>query len=179
MLWDSSRMVYPPKAIANFFLDKAKTEGKKLTPLQVIKLVFIAHGWHLGLTGNKLVSETPQAWQYGPVFPSLYKEFRRFGDEPIRGYAKEVVGYSTERIVAPPSRIDDVKLCKLLDQVWDEYGKFSGTQLSTLTHQRDSPWEITWTELDAKDEKEVEIPEFLIKDYYAKLRLDNAGPRSN
>ena len=168
-------MAYAPKAIANYFLDKAEAEGKQLTPLQVIKLVFIAHGWHLGLTGNGLVTEAPQAWRYGPVFPSLYKEFRVFGNEPITRPAKSVADYSfTQRPVEPPSHTRDAKLCRFLDQVWDQYGAFSGTQLSTLTHQRDTPWEITWNELNAKDNKEVEIPEFLMKDYYAKLRPSDA-----
>jgi uncharacterized phage-associated protein len=30
-----------------------------------------------------------------------------------------------------------------MDQVWKVYGKYTGIQLSTLTHQRGTPWEIT------------------------------------
>src|SRR5687767_12203236 len=76
-------MTYDPKSIANYFIDLAAAEGKKLTPLQLIKLVYIAHGWYLGLTGKPLINESPQAWQYGPVIPSLYHALKIHGNDAV------------------------------------------------------------------------------------------------
>ena len=76
-------MAYEAKAIANYFLEKAKAEGNSLTPMQVQKLVYFAHGWYLGLFGEPLIKESVQAWSYGPVIPSLYQEFKRFGNQGI------------------------------------------------------------------------------------------------
>lgn len=61
---------YESKAIANFFLQR-----QRLTQVRLHKLVYFAHGWHLGLNRGPLLDEAIQAWRYGPVVPSLYEEF--------------------------------------------------------------------------------------------------------
>lgn len=170
-------MAFDPKAIANFFVRCAADERKQLTPLQAIKLVFIAHGWYLGLTEKPLVSEPPQAWKYGPVFPSLYQEFRGYGDGPITSPATTFTADYSLEIVPPPSRSEQEPLCKFLEQVYAQYGKFSGTQLSTLTHQEGSPWYKAWHELGGKHKKNFPIPQDLITEYYKQLRVRNAQSR--
>ena len=76
-------MAEAPETIANYFISKALADGIKLTLLQLIKLVYLAHGWHLGLTGRPLISETVQAWKYGPVIKSLYDRFKRYDSQPL------------------------------------------------------------------------------------------------
>lgn len=45
---------YTPQHVANFFLDRAEEEGFPLTQLKLMKLVYIAYGWHLAITGEAL-----------------------------------------------------------------------------------------------------------------------------
>nr|WP_256351506.1 type II toxin-antitoxin system antitoxin SocA domain-containing protein [Pseudomonas gingeri] len=47
------------------------------------KLVYYSHGWHAGYTDQPLINEAVETWQYGPVIPSLYHEFKRFGSGEI------------------------------------------------------------------------------------------------
>ena len=80
-------MGYSAFAVANYFLRLGRDSGEEITPLKIQKLVYIAHGYHLAFTasdnspnGLPLVDdEFAEAWQYGPVFPSLYHHFKRFG----------------------------------------------------------------------------------------------------
>jgi len=65
-------------AVANYFITKANDEGTELTPMKLIKLVYIAHGWHLGLKNESLIDEGVQAWKYGPVIKSVYDEFKGY-----------------------------------------------------------------------------------------------------
>jgi uncharacterized phage-associated protein len=79
-------MPYSAIKVANEFLRLAKADNplRYLTPLQLIKLVYIAHGWSLHyFPETPLLIEIPQAWQYGPVVPSLYSAVRRYGSSPI------------------------------------------------------------------------------------------------
>ena len=61
------RARYTAQAIANFFLWQ-----EQITQMKLHKLLYYAAGWHLGFTGEPLFDEDIEAWQYGPVVPSIY-----------------------------------------------------------------------------------------------------------
>ncbi|MCB0375635.1 MAG: DUF4065 domain-containing protein, partial [Sinomicrobium sp.] len=75
--------MYNPVIVANYFLSKYGVDYH-ITPMKLVKLVYIAHGWHLGITDNALIDENPEAWKYGPVIPRIYHEFKKFGKNPIK-----------------------------------------------------------------------------------------------
>jgi len=77
-------MAYPAKSIANELLSLAHTRGiSDVTPMKLQKLVYYAHGWWFGATGEPLIEEQIEAWQYGPVVPSLYEATKNFGNQSI------------------------------------------------------------------------------------------------
>lgn len=163
-------MGYTAKAIANHFLDFGRTRGSKISPLKIQKLVYISHGWHLALSGGKpLVSdEYVEAWQYGPVFPSVYHEFKHYGASPILDYATDYKLVKRKfKLVTPRVETDDVNAVALLGRIWKVYGRFSGTQLSGMTHAPGTPWAIVWNE--NKDMRNVHIPNELICKHYLRL----------
>jgi uncharacterized phage-associated protein len=99
--------------------------------MQVLKLVYIAHGWHLGVYGRPLVNEPIEAWKYGPVIPSLYHEYKRYGSSVIKnGSSKSPAGFDSEEK-------------STIEQVWKGYGGRTGISLSSLTHEPGTPWSIT------------------------------------
>jgi len=129
-------------AIANEFLRR----GIPLTQMQLQKLVYLSHGWTLGLTGQPLTAEQPEAWDYGPVYTDLYDHTKLFGRAPI---AREVTPdddeparfFGRSRGHAKPyhAQLNPTER-SIVDQVWARYGRLSGAQLSTLTHQPGTPW---------------------------------------
>lgn len=146
--------------VANRFLALAGECGDALTPMQVLKLVYIAHGWMLGLHGRPLISEEVQAWQYGPVIPELYNSIRNFRSQPVTGNVRGGNGV-----------LDDQEQ-SIVRQVYDIYGKKSGPALSRLTHQHGSPWQLVYRPGSFGDV----IPNDLIEDHYATLaRRANAA----
>ena len=166
-------MTYTPSHIANFMLDRAEREGRPISQMKLLKLVYIAYGWVLATLDKKLFDEPIYAWQHGPVIRSLYDEFKHYGRDPISGRS---VSFDLETfdMTEPRVRSDDSKVLTVLDKVWDVYKGFSAWSLRNKTHEPGTPWSQTY---DA-DIRDAEIPDELIKPHFeAKIRtiLDNVA----
>ena len=140
--------------VANRFLALADERGDALTPMQILKLVYIAHGWMLGLYGRPLIKEDVQAWQYGPVIPKLYNAMRHFRSSPVVG------PLSTKSAEALDGEEDDI-----VKQVYSLYGEKSGPALSRLTHAKGTPWDVTYQDGIFG----LVIPTDIIEDHYRRL----------
>lgn len=136
-------MPYTPQHIANFFLERASDEGRDIDQLKLMKLVYIAYGWVLALTGKRLFREPIQAWQHGPVIRSLYDEFKHFGRRPISSRATEF-DFETFDMSEPEIPSSDEETRLILDKVWAAYRRFSGWQLREKTHEQGTPWSIVY-----------------------------------
>jgi uncharacterized phage-associated protein len=134
--------MYSPKSIANYFLDLARASGESITPMKLQKLVYYAHGWYAGQMGKPLINEAVEAWQYGPVIPSLYHEFKQFGASVITRKACEFDGSKFQEVSLP----EDPSIRKFLENIWGSYGRYTGITLSEMTHATGSPWDTTWNE---------------------------------
>jgi uncharacterized phage-associated protein len=154
-----------PIAVANFFIQKSIDTGKPITPMKLVKLVYIAHGWHLGLTGDSLLPEAAQAWKYGPVIPSVYHAVKHYENsyvaelqacpvDPSKGFGWEYP------IITNP------KIISFLEEIWSSYKDFTALQLSAMTHQIATPWYRTWYERGGKDSMGVPIANDLIEEHY-------------
>jgi uncharacterized phage-associated protein len=143
-----------PKHVAEYFLYLADAEKRTLTPMQVLKLVYIAHGWQLGFYGRPLVNESVEAWQYGPVIPSLYHRYKCYGSNPIEECPAE-----------KPNGFTPQEEGNTIEQVWKGYGQRSGISLSSLTHEPGTPWDITVKQSGLG----AVISNDLIEDYYRRL----------
>lgn len=155
-------MPYSAIKVANEFLRIASQENppRMLTPLQLIKLVYIAHGWSLVYGPTPLLNEPIQAWQYGPVVPSLYHATKHFRSSPI---TTMIAGDTDAQALSPESRA-------LIKTVYDSYGRYSGVQLSNMTHQPNAPWSMVWHQSG----QNAIIPDEIILRHYVDLR-DNRG----
>jgi len=134
---------YPPKAIANAFLQRAFNDKKKIEHLKLQKLVYLAQGYYLALSGGvPLVNEAFEAWDYGPVCRNLYTEFRDFGKSPINRLATEL-DWDAEEWLPVPVPADDAGATKVIDFVYKTYIDKSAFALSDMTHQAGWAWEKT------------------------------------
>lgn len=123
---------------------------RKMTPLILNKLVFFAHGWKLGITGEPLIDdESVQAWKYGPVWPSVYQEFKEYEGRSIRS-----LGMDYSNILK-----DDLEYINFSIQA---YSDFKPYELVSITHIDGSPWEQVYE----NGIKSIKIPNNIIKNYY-------------
>ena len=145
------------RQIANWYLLRAFRDGLKPSVMTLLKLTFIAHGWHLAMRGQPLFGNRIEAWRYGPVIPEVYHAFRQQGIYP----ASHLHNYPTE--VEPQCE-------NLLEQVHKIYGHMSPARLSELTHVAGGPWHIA-TQVGGNY---AYIPNDLIKLHYVNKRLVEA-----
>lgn len=132
-------------AVANFFIQKSLDTGVEVTPMKLLKLVYIAHGWSLGLLNEPLIDEAVEAWTYGPVIPSLYHELKGYGRERV---TKLVTNFEWNNLIhgfsTPVIPEEDTRTRTLLENVWQAYGiSYSGLYLSAITHKPGTPWSLT------------------------------------
>ena len=169
-------------AIANYFLEKATMANRghhDLSPMKAQKLTWFAHGWYFGLADKPLVEdEQVEAWDWGPVFPSLYHSTKKFGNSPIKEKIRQSAwdGWSprARQCVEPEvgevfERAADVE--PLLDRVWELYGKHSASRLSNSTHEPGTPWRQVFDrylkEYGENPPRGTDIPRDVIRRYFA------------
>src|SRR5689334_22079254 len=144
---------YTPLALANYFLEA----HPPIDHMKLQKLVYCAHGWWLASQQRTpLVTERPQVWKFGPVFPSLYRALRTFGAQPISGPQSRAP-------FEDPPRVDqhDDLVRRLLEWVWNRYGHLSALALSDMTHKPGTAWYIV------AQENNFNVPEgFEIEDRF-------------
>ncbi|KAA6206042.1 MAG: DUF4065 domain-containing protein [Candidatus Tokpelaia sp.] len=148
------------RAIANYLLDEAlKRNITDITPMKLLKLVFLAHGWSYAFATVPLVRQQPQAWQYGPVYPEIYDAIRKYGSAIVTGRIEnKETGLPYEADLSAGQK-------DVVDKVLRTYGKRAAFELSNITHQPNSPWSRA---IDSAGVYGV-IPAEIMKTYYQNL----------
>lgn len=116
--------------VANLFIKKHGSD-LYLTNLKLNKLVYFAQVETLRATGDVLFLDDIQAWKYGPVEPSVYAVFRKFG----RGRIEETSG------AVASSADGGIDLAsKIIDRVAASYGYMAAFELVEYSHRSGSAW---------------------------------------
>lgn len=144
-------------SVANEFIRLGKEEENFFTPMQLLKLVYIAHGFMLGFFNKPLINENVEAWKYGPVIPDLYQKVKSYGKDKIKN---EISSWS---VFSHRPLSEEEK--SVIHFVYKKYGRLDGVHLSMITHQKNTPWSDIFTHEGWGDV----IPNELIRNHYAHL----------
>ncbi len=128
---------HDPRAIANKLLEISKLKNIDVSMMKLIKLVFFAHGWMLGITGKPLSHEAAEAWQYGPVFRSLYQSLPYQGASLVTAPIRNIFGGQPFHAEFSNDEVN------LMNRIVDVYGSLGAFALSDITHEAGSPWHLT------------------------------------
>ncbi|WP_209018555.1 Panacea domain-containing protein [Endobacterium cereale] len=102
--------------------------GWRLSNLQLQKLLYLADMNFVGATGERLVDEDFEAWDYGPVLPSLYHRCKSFGSKSVPD-----VFWGVGSIAGRPE-------AEMLDTAWENLKSQSPGQLVENTHWDQGAW---------------------------------------
>ena len=168
---------YSAKAVANSLIEKCEEMSiSDVTPMKLQKLLYFAQAWHLAFLDAPLFKEDIQAWEWGPVIPEIYSEFRSYGNQPIDRKALELRWVDGEMIVDYPKMDStDEDANEILQNVLNVYGRLSAIQLSNITHAKETPWSIVASNYPSYLPRGLQIPNELIRDVFKKMSEDGAA----
>lgn len=158
-------MPYTAASVANAFLSRAFRDKKRVSPMKIQKLLYIAHGYALVECKEPMLDEVFEAWKFGPVLSSLYHECKNYGAGQITQYLKDIDPETGETSPAPLP--DDDNLTDIIDFVWRTYGGDSAISLSDWTHVKGGPWDQV-TQGGTRIFRHQDVPNKLIKEYFEK-----------
>ena len=130
-----SNKTYSAHDVARYFLAMTDPESNDVSNMKLQKLCYYAQGIVSAMRGSPLFSERIEAWDHGPVVPSLYQEYRNNGSSPIP-VMQDFDG---------PMLDDSDK--KALKDIYDYYAQFSAWRLRNMTHD-ERPWSDAYQRVD-------------------------------
>ena len=138
---------YSAKAFANTLLDWAEELDVQVTPLKLQKLLFFVHADYMCRFDHPLISDEFEAWNYGPVVPGVYAQFKEFSRQPItkRAVTFNPITCSSSVLAA---QLDEV----ITDRVRSIFALYIGVDaglLSALSHRAGGPWHLAFEQFEA------------------------------
>jgi uncharacterized phage-associated protein len=112
--------------LAKWFVNRAaRDEDRDVDPMKLQKLLYLAQSQYVYCYSSRLVVEPTQAWEYGPVVGTVYREYRTFDDGPIHQDLADNGPWTALRS----------EVVEAMESTWQSFSRFSGWELSVMTHE--------------------------------------------
>jgi len=129
--------------IANELVAAGSRAGRTFDQIQLQKLVYVAHGWCLAMTGEPLTGDRPEAWDVGPMYRRLAEALRSKGRNPILQAIRIPLPFAPTWGHQIRNEMEELEL-DLIRRVSRQYGRLSPSQLAVLTRGDTTPWSIVY-----------------------------------
>ena len=107
---------------ANYILYLYSDIVSDISNMKLNKLLYFIYGYYYKETGELLFDETFEAWEHGPIVPSVYNKYKSYENKPIKDY----------------DSISNIKVFKkynhVISDVMREFGNMTPSQLRNKTH---------------------------------------------
>lgn len=149
------------REFAKYLVALAKKQEIPLNFTKLQKLTYICDGVMLA-AGNNYINENCCVWDYGPVYPKIYKWYERNWDKRIT---------LDDVKVEDKTFIEENKINELMNKILKAFENTTASQLSAWTHKPGSPWAIAkahggmYSKIDKKD----------ISEYFAGININETN----
>lgn len=128
--------------------------GDSLTSLELHKILYLLHMYHLGRLGKPLIAkEAFEAWKYSPTLPKIHKRIFNFGSSTI----PHNIFYKDELIPK-----EDSEAYKTIREILTKLMKIPLSKLSSLVRHPNGAWKKHYK----KGAMNIQIPDEEIKQEY-------------
>lgn len=115
--------------IAAYVINKARELGYPVSNLKLQKILYYLQGGFTAKYNRPLFNEDIEAWQLGPVVPSIYFNYRSYAAANI----------PVQEIVVPKLTEEEFSF---VDDIINRVVQLTPSELVTATHEED-PWKRT------------------------------------
>lgn len=140
---EGNRMAYNVMDIARFVVNYCNKKGYEISNLKLQKLLYFIQADYLSDDRSMpCFNEEIQAWNFGPVIPEVYHEFKMYGSGNIPTIDSYLIcDYENfefgrrkfnESVILPEDRMR-------IGSALDSLSKYSATTLVNVTHNQ-KPW---------------------------------------
>jgi len=140
------------------YLASQESEAEFISHMRLQKLLYYIQGWSLAIRHDAAFGAVIEAWQHGPVVPSVFREmknqYQSLKDQPIP------FAFGSD----PESLSDNEK--GFIRSVWDSYKRFSATELRNKTH-KELPWLIAYRDCAPGEHCSAEITQESMRQYFS------------
>lgn len=131
--------------VSRYVIKYSNERDYGISNLKLQKVLYFIQAYFLTNTenGTPCFRERIEAWDFGPVVPEAYREYKQYGSTNIPtmlsffDFDVEDI-WNSERKLYRTDIISETD-GKLINEVVDKFSDFSATDLVTLTHNQ-APW---------------------------------------
>lgn len=138
--------------VAKYIIWYCKKQGYSVSNLKLQKILYFVQANFLVTKDEPCFEEDIEAWDFGPVVPEAYHEFKIFGSSDIPGF----ICRNAEEMILRKDRI-------LINEMVNQCAKYSASTLVSITHNQ-SPWKNAYEKYCNNVIEKEEIKEYFAKD---------------
>lgn len=129
--------------ICRYVINYSNSNSNGISNLKLQKILYFIQAYFLSETKKPCFSDRIEAWNFGPVVPKAYHEFKQYGASNIP-YITNYIEYSSNNLWSATSKTFNSDIIlendkKRINFVLDTFANYSATDLVDLTHNQ-APW---------------------------------------
>ena len=154
--------------VSRYVVNYSHRKNYIISNLRLQKLLYFIQAYYLTFTKEKkpCFDAEIQAWDFGPVVPEAYHEYKRFGSGTIPMVTHYIFGGKDDiwsaKIVEFDEKVIPKRDKKIIESVVDAFSGYSTTGLVELTHNQ-KPWKDAY-----RQSKSTVIGHGAIREYFSR-----------
>lgn len=125
--------MYNALSVARHIIDYCNEQGRGISNLKLQKILYFVQAEFLVSTpkNQPCFKDRIEAWDFGPVVPNVYHQYKMFGSAAIPARINErLIPYLEE--ILPDDQV-------MIESIVDDASRYSASQLVEITHHQ-APW---------------------------------------
>ncbi|MBQ9953124.1 MAG: DUF4065 domain-containing protein [Clostridia bacterium] len=135
--------MYDVLDVCRHIINYSNDKDYGISNLKLQKVLYFIQVWYWLKKEEPCFNESIEAWDFGPVVPEAYREYKQFGavDIPsIHSYIQfDNSDFWNSKRVEFKDDVIQPKDKRIIDQIVDDFSKYSASTLVRVTHNQ-TPW---------------------------------------